>query len=502
MADPKEKAPWEQDEQAGEGQAPWGEAAAPTAPPPPSMLERADTAVTDFLAPRPSNISMTPYGATIGEGKEIGKTLGREVYSGLKSLAQVPGAVYQSFATPPTPQEERAFGPERWSYGIGRLIAEPVANAIQDYRSGRVTPDSAASVLPEAVGSAGAQVIGAKVAPEIMEQIPAGRVLRTAGKTLARTDITKPFQLMEKVPKYWEETSPESQFRAMTKQAISEGRASKIPTRLRPAQITQSGEATPARSASVAEPVGGRRLVLTPEEIQRANQMYQVAKQQAHERGMQYAGGMEPAGPTIPAPKFGNEPAPPVRPSGGGGGGIPAIVPRAPESPLGVISEPETEMIRRGASERTLTPQENQVLPEGRASTIIPREESMKMGERLMRRGEAKAAIEGGKQEIPLSGTPEGAKFETEILQQVQKENPKMSLSEQTMKAADRVDQLRGRGKYAPRQVEVSPEDRAEMESRIRETWPDWSDKEVAAETQRVINKHAWEQERGASAGR
>lgn len=46
----------------------------------------------------------------------------------------------------------------------------------------------------------------------------------------------------------------------------------------------------------------GGRYVLTPEEAQQSEQIQQIAKKRASERGMQYAAGMKPSGGKVPTP--------------------------------------------------------------------------------------------------------------------------------------------------------------------------------------------------------
>jgi len=67
-------------------------ATAATAPEKPGILDRADEAITSTLAPNPQNYSSAVKTNAI----EVPKTLGREVYSGAKSILGTPGAIYRS----------------------------------------------------------------------------------------------------------------------------------------------------------------------------------------------------------------------------------------------------------------------------------------------------------------------------------------------------------------------------------------------------------------------
>lgn len=82
------------------------------------------------------------------------------------ALLGTPGAVYHAFADKPTPEENAKFhgdtaGLKRVGLGLHRLVVDPVASAAEDYASGKVTPEAAMSVLPEAIGvGVGSQAAG------------------------------------------------------------------------------------------------------------------------------------------------------------------------------------------------------------------------------------------------------------------------------------------------------------------------------------------------------
>jgi hypothetical protein len=151
--------------------------AATTAPPKRGMIDKADEAITSTLAPNPQNYSSALKTNAI----EVPKTLGREVYSGAKSILGAPGAIYHAIADKPTP-EETGLSPEQLP--IYRMGIKPVANAIQDYSSGKVTPDEALENAPEAIGQGAGTVVGGKIAETI-----APKAIGAAGEAVSRKPI-------------------------------------------------------------------------------------------------------------------------------------------------------------------------------------------------------------------------------------------------------------------------------------------------------------------------
>jgi hypothetical protein len=152
-------------------------AAAATAPEKPGILDRADEAITSTLAPNPANYSSAIKTNAI----EAPKTLGREVYSGAKSILGAPGAIYHAITDKPTP-EETGLSPEQLP--IYRMGIKPVANAIQDYSSGKVTPDAALENAPEAIGQGAGTVVGSKIAETI-----GPKAIGAAGEAISRKPI-------------------------------------------------------------------------------------------------------------------------------------------------------------------------------------------------------------------------------------------------------------------------------------------------------------------------
>jgi hypothetical protein len=152
-------------------------AAAATAPEKPGLLDRADEAITSTLAPNPQNYSSAVKTNAI----EVPKTLGREVYSGAKSILGAPGAIYHAITDKPTAEET---GLSQEQLPIYRMGIKPVANAIQDYSSGKVTPDAALENAPEAIGQGAGTVVGSKIAETI-----APKANGAAGEAISRKPI-------------------------------------------------------------------------------------------------------------------------------------------------------------------------------------------------------------------------------------------------------------------------------------------------------------------------
>jgi hypothetical protein len=128
------------------------------APDSPGLLDRADTAITSALEPNPKN-----YGSLVRTNAiEVPKTLGREVYAAGKSILGAPAAMYHAIADAPADLTEPALDPVQRA--VYRSVVKPVVTAAQDYSSGKVTPESALSVAPEAIGQGAGTVIGGKLA--------------------------------------------------------------------------------------------------------------------------------------------------------------------------------------------------------------------------------------------------------------------------------------------------------------------------------------------------
>jgi len=168
MTPPPQAMPWEEARQQKSPESaamPWEEArAAKTAAPPPKVPPKA------AAEPVPTHW----YTGVI-------PTLGREVGAAGNAIASIPGALYHAAADPETAQESARYGKgfEKKIGPTGRLIdrtiIQPTQNAIEDYAHGRVTPEAALSVAPEAIGSAAGNIVGGKIiadAPGVIREAP------------------------------------------------------------------------------------------------------------------------------------------------------------------------------------------------------------------------------------------------------------------------------------------------------------------------------------------
>ena len=142
----------------------------------PGLLDRADSAITSALATNPENLRSFARTNAI----EVPKTLGREVYTGAKTILGIPGGLYHAFTDNPTQEETSEFGTpqnpdviDRLSLGVGRIGVIPVKRAIQDYSAGKVTPEAALDNAPEAIGSGAGNIVAGKlmeaIAPKAAE---------------------------------------------------------------------------------------------------------------------------------------------------------------------------------------------------------------------------------------------------------------------------------------------------------------------------------------------
>lgn len=159
----------------------------------PGVLDRADSAITESLQPDVRNMDKGPVsGSAI---KEYGKTAGRMLYGGGKAivgntLGLIPQAAH-ALVDEPQADEPGGFDAQsilgRAAY---RMAGKPIINAAQEYASGRVTPDAALSVLPEALGQGMGTVVAGKgiemVAPKVAGAIPARKAIPIAPEEAAR----------------------------------------------------------------------------------------------------------------------------------------------------------------------------------------------------------------------------------------------------------------------------------------------------------------------------
>ncbi len=99
--------------------------------------------------------------------------LGREVGAAGQTIASLPKALYQAASAPETPEESARYGKgfESKIGPTGRLIdrttVQPLVNAIDDYKNGRVSWDDVLSVAPEALGGASGAVVTGKAATSL-----------------------------------------------------------------------------------------------------------------------------------------------------------------------------------------------------------------------------------------------------------------------------------------------------------------------------------------------
>jgi hypothetical protein len=147
----------------------------------PGLLDRADKAITETLATNPRNLQS----ATSTNLIEVPKTLGRGVYSGVKTIAEMPSGIYHAFADEATPEEKARYadlekeqdeapgtetsGYKRIGLGLGRLansVVEPLVQAGKDYTSGRVGYNDILENAPEALGQGAGIVVGGKLLKE------------------------------------------------------------------------------------------------------------------------------------------------------------------------------------------------------------------------------------------------------------------------------------------------------------------------------------------------
>lgn len=136
-----------------------------------------DEAVSRTLAPNPQNMSGQRALKLASQpmlDPEVYKTLGRELYEGGKTALGLPGAIYHSVADAPQNDEEKAVAatsatipgttiqlPQSAKLFVHRNV-KPITNAASDYAAGKVSPEAALDVLPEAIGQAAGNVVGGK----------------------------------------------------------------------------------------------------------------------------------------------------------------------------------------------------------------------------------------------------------------------------------------------------------------------------------------------------
>ena len=148
----------------------------------PSTLEKADKAITNTLETNPENLKSLARTNLI----EVPKTLGREVYSGIKTIAGMPSAIYHAAADEATPEEKEQYAQQEKEAGedpgtetsgfkrIGltaeRLLGVSAGNPLKAYGSAATRPsyEQILENAPEALGQGAGTVVAAEAAPKIV----------------------------------------------------------------------------------------------------------------------------------------------------------------------------------------------------------------------------------------------------------------------------------------------------------------------------------------------
>ncbi len=125
-------------------------------------------------------------------GAGSARALAREIHAAgqaLNPITQIPAMFHAAIDKPQDSQQAaeesgaEAGGamsgmPPVLSRLLYRTAVKPVANAVEDYSSGRVTPEAALNVAPEALGGAGGTVVGGKMLDSLV-----GAATRAAGSS-------------------------------------------------------------------------------------------------------------------------------------------------------------------------------------------------------------------------------------------------------------------------------------------------------------------------------
>jgi len=190
----------------------------------------------------PKNYGFTPGNMLSNFGEGV-KGLVKGAYGVGEDLVNNPNwftgkdSTLNKFAIQPAEEEVRKAGKDFSSgnkmSGYGHVLASAVP---------LVGPWAAKLGEQAGTGDVGGAVANAAgtVAPleaigpvtRAAKDVPVGRVLRTAGNMVLNTDITKPFSLVKDAPKYWRESSPLGRMISRTNEAVAEGRAAPLPTRV------------------------------------------------------------------------------------------------------------------------------------------------------------------------------------------------------------------------------------------------------------------------------
>ena len=138
-----------------------------------------------FTAPEESGLETGPLVSyrpeendTVRHGAGTDRALARMIHAAgqaLNPVTQIPAMFHAAVDQPQDSQQAaEEQGAEAGGASVGappalsrflyRTAGKPIANAVQDYSAGRVTPEAALSVAPEAIGLGAGTVVGGKVA--------------------------------------------------------------------------------------------------------------------------------------------------------------------------------------------------------------------------------------------------------------------------------------------------------------------------------------------------
>jgi hypothetical protein len=153
------------------------------------VASKADTAITEGMRSKPTDSPVTSFG----------KTLGREVYEGAKTVGgMVPGAVSAFTAEPQTDEEKKTAEEHpivgQAATGLKRILVDPISNAADWYKKaymGKIPNayEQALSVAPEAMGSGAGNVVAGKLGEMGVEK---GGQMVSEHAPLAKEIVTAP----------------------------------------------------------------------------------------------------------------------------------------------------------------------------------------------------------------------------------------------------------------------------------------------------------------------
>jgi hypothetical protein len=111
-------------------------------------------------------------------GEDEINTLARELHSTVQTVIGLPGALYRAASDPASAEEKQKYG-ATFEHDLGptgrvidRMAVQPVLNALQDYKDGKISWDEVLRDLPEALGGAGGAVVTGKIAHDLTKTPP------------------------------------------------------------------------------------------------------------------------------------------------------------------------------------------------------------------------------------------------------------------------------------------------------------------------------------------